>query len=112
MTCNEAQLDLGSYARETRWREFHESNPHVYEMFSRFAMELVAAGRKRIGARLVWERMRWETMIVTTDAEPKLNDHWPPFYARLFMKDHPELGQVFETRGGDELPALSKRART
>lgn len=81
------------------WRAFHNANPQVWDLFERFALELVAAGRRHAGARMIWERMRWEILLTTRgDVEFKLNDHWPPFYARLFLEQHPELGDFFETR--------------
>lgn len=81
--------------------EFHRANPGVWGLFERFTLEAVRAGAsKRIGARMVWERIRWETRVASSAREgaPRLNDHHVPYYARLFMERHPELGPVFETR--------------
>lgn len=93
-------------ARE-RWEQFHAENPEVWRTFERLALEAYRAMRARrgrrsslLGARLVWERMRWHDLTERpSDVTPwKLNDHYPPFYARLFHERHPELGQVFELR--------------
>ena len=86
--------------REDFYR-FHAENAHVWELFESFALELAAAGAVRIGARLVWERLRWEGIVSTSSrwSGPfKLNDHLVPFYARLFLQRHPEHADLFETR--------------
>jgi len=89
--------------RERLWEEFHAANPAVWELFERYAIEAAAkAGRAhRIGARMVWERIRWHVWIETRDPAGqawRLNDHYVPYYARHFLAAHPELGQVFELR--------------
>lgn len=81
-----------------RFEEFHAENPHVYVFLLRFAREAKATGKRRIGIRMVWERMRWELMITTRDeAGWKLNDHYTSRYARLLM-DEPGLEELFEIR--------------
>lgn len=83
------------------FRAFHLRNPHVYSLFERFALEAASAGREKIGARLIWERMRWYLRFETTDRAErglKLNDHYPPYYARMFLRRHPELEGFFELR--------------
>lgn len=94
------QLDFTAPpAEELAWAEFHKANPSVYAAFERFALEALAR-RHRIGARMIWERMRWELLLSTRGGgEFKLNDHYTPFYARLFMREHPEHAGCFEVRG-------------
>jgi hypothetical protein len=86
--------------RERAWREFHRETPQVFAMFERFALQALGNGSRKIGARMVWERMRWETRVATDlPGEPwKLNDHHVPFAARLFMERHPAFAGCFETR--------------
>lgn len=88
-------------------RRFHEANRHVYRMFCRFTGELVDAqianGRRvKVGAKLIFERMRWETLIETTQTyggkRRKLNNNYTAYYARMFHRDFPEIGPVFELR--------------
>jgi hypothetical protein len=69
-------------------------------MFCRFTRQAINAGRTRFGARMVWERMRWYTMIEAKDEafNFKLNDHYPPYYARLFMEENPRYEGFFELR--------------
>ncbi len=86
---------------DARFREFHRNNPHVYDELVKLARRAKAAGRSRIGIRMLWERMRWEFTVETVRAaeEPKLNDHYTSKYARLIMDSEPGLEAIFETRG-------------
>lgn len=80
-----------------RYIEWHRDNPRVYRLVEKFVAELVARGRRRIGIALIWERMRWEIALETGD-EPKLNNSWRSFAARLYLLHHPEHAGVFATR--------------
>lgn len=103
------------------WQRFHRENPEVWAMFVRFTLEALAAikrqraqpaagatGAARIGARMVWERMRWECSVGAVSQPFRLNDHLVPYYARHFVETHAEgrqrdddgkLAPVFELRG-------------
>jgi hypothetical protein len=86
----------------TRIREFqifHRSNPKVYKLFKKFALDAKDWGRKRFGARFIWERMRWYIHIETKDSKFKLNDHFPPFYARKLMRDVPARSAAVQFGG-------------
>lgn len=82
---------------DRRFERFVEENPHVYREFVRFAREARRAGL-RVGAKAVWERLRWELAIATTDAEWKLNNSFTSRMARLAMEREPDLAGFFETR--------------
>ena len=90
----------GESALEQAFREFHEANPHVYALFRELASEVIRAGRVRFSARTIWHRMRWYAAFETTDEEFKLNNNHSPYYARLWLKDHPQYPGFFELRGG------------
>ena len=86
---------------DAKFREFHELNPEVYDAFDRFTREALRAGARRLGAKLVWERIRWYTQIEArgTAAEGfKLNNNYHAFYARLWMQRNPQHSTLFETR--------------
>lgn len=103
MTIEQSDLPFGKTLRE-RFEVFHAQNPRVYELFDRFAMDAVRAGRKRIGAKMLWERMRWYTSVETKDPEGwKLNNDWHAFYARLWLACHPEHENFFELRRQKEI---------
>jgi hypothetical protein len=80
------------------FQAFHRSNPKVYKLFKKFALDAKDWGRKRFGARFIWERMRWYIHIETRDSKFKLNDHFPPFYARKLMREVPAMRGFFELR--------------
>lgn len=98
------QLDLvtllcGPTSLVQRFRDFHENNPIVYATLVRLAREWVRqTGRRRLGIAALWERMRWELSIKTTEESPRLNNDYKAFYSRLIMAQEEDLAGVFETR--------------
>jgi hypothetical protein len=90
--------------REQRFEAFHSANPHVYAELRRLALEAKRNGARKIGIRMLWEVMRWNQRGYLHTDDPnsstfKLNDHYPPFYARLLTTQEPELAGLFELRG-------------
>jgi hypothetical protein len=85
---------------EERWLEYHRRNPGIYRAFCRFADEALRAGRKRLGAKMLFERIRWYTTVEARDRSDgfKLNNNYHAFYARLWLREHPEHPDFFETR--------------
>ena len=82
----------------TRFKDFHEANPHVYELIKRFTMEAIAAGFKHYGIQSIAERVRWHTAIETEGEALKLNNNHTAYYARMFMDDYPDHEGFFRTR--------------
>lgn len=84
---------------EKKFRTFHFSNPQVYYLFDRFAREAIAAGRDVLSAKLIFERIRWETQVVTNDTDGyKLNNNYHAYYARRWMGNNPDSKAAFRTR--------------
>lgn len=83
---------------ERRFAEFHAANPHVFAEFERRALQLARAGARRIGAKAIAERIRWDIHIRTLGDEYKLNNSFVALYARLLIHHHPQLADVIETR--------------
>lgn len=85
---------------EDNFADFHAANPHVYHNIRLMAHQAKAAGRKKIGMKLIFERMRWEYYISTErpEAEFMLNNNYTSRYARLLMENDSELAGMFETR--------------
>jgi hypothetical protein len=82
-----------------RFERFHEANPRVYEHLVRLAYQAKSTGRKRIGIRVLWERLRWWSWFETDGKEPfRLNDKFTSRYVRLLIEREPELAPLFETR--------------
>lgn len=97
-------------SRFKRFVKFHTANPHIFECLKRMALALKQAGYKRWGMRNLWEKLRYDLAIEASRGMEvyKLNDHFPPFYARLLMRDVPELKGFFEIRGINELDGTSE----
>jgi hypothetical protein len=76
---------------------YHAKHPHVYEWFARFALEMIRAGVKCFGAPVVWERMRYETLL-QTGTNPKLPNQLRPDYAREFIRRNPDLAKHIRVR--------------
>jgi hypothetical protein len=93
-----AQLDMFAASIEERFRAFHRENPHVLDALVRLALEAKAAGRTRIGAKALWERLRWEFFLSTKGDEFALNNNFTARYVRLIGELHPDLAPLFERR--------------
>ncbi len=79
-----------------KFDEYHKNNPEIYRAFKTFAFQAISAGREHLGACLIIERIRWETMISVSD-DLKISDFAKPFYARMFMTDYPQFKGFFRT---------------
>jgi hypothetical protein len=80
-------------------QQFHEENPKVWTLFEQFTYDRIKKGCEHYSARGVFHRIRWETVEAKTgESAFKLNDNHTPFYARRFMKLHPEHDGFFRTR--------------
>lgn len=86
------------------YREWDALNPHFYPLFCRFAVQLAERGHRHISSKLIFERVRWESLIKTVGDDYKLNNNYTALYARRFMRDHPQYEGFFRTR---ELKAVT-----
>jgi len=86
---------------QERFEAFHRANPAVFSAFRRAALDLKARGRRRFGAKAIWEHMRWHMALETGGADFKLDNSFTSRYARLLLERHPE-----EFEGFLELRAL------
>ena len=69
-----------------KFQKFDQENPHIYNLFTRFAFEAIAAGHKTLSASLIVERIRWEVDVVTQSDDPfKINNNHRAFYSRKFI---------------------------
>ena len=83
---------------DARFARFHAANPHVYRALVALAMPLVRAGCRRIGVKLLIEKLRYEYALATAGDEFRLNNNYTSRYARLLVADHPELRDIIEQR--------------
>ena len=71
----------------TSFKQYHLDNPQVYVEFKRLAFQLINRGYVRLGAKQIFEVIRWQTMVYGND-QYKLNNNYTSDYARLFELDH------------------------
>lgn len=81
-----------------RFLEFHNSNCHVYVALRKLALDLVDRGHSRIAIAQLFEVLRWQHAMRTTDPDFKLNNDFRAPYARMLAANEPLLANVFETR--------------
>jgi phage terminase large subunit GpA-like protein len=81
-----------------RFLEFHRLNPKVYTLLVEGAKKVKAVGYKRYSINTLFEIVRWHNDIDTKGDEFKLNNNHRAFYARMIMKNNPELDGMFRTR--------------
>ena len=84
--------------REAAFERFHAENGHVYELLRKMALRLKRAGHNHWGMRCLYETLRYEFAVKTTQTAPVLNDWFAPYYARKLMAEVPELDGFFEVR--------------
>ena len=77
--------------------EYIKENSMAWDLFKSFTKQAVAAGNKRVGAKMIAERIRWETYIRKT-GDFKFNNNYTAGMARKFMSETPQYGEIFETR--------------
>lgn len=83
---------------QVRFEEYHKNNPHVYDMFVKFAKEAKKSNRKKYSAKSIFERMRWHTEIETQGEPFKLSNNYTAYYARKVMEELPEFDGFFRTK--------------
>jgi hypothetical protein len=83
---------------EQRFLAFHDANPEVYAALVRLAREARYRGATKLGLRQLWEVMRWEQGNFGVDDDYQLNDNFISRYARMIMRDEPDLTGIFELR--------------
>ena len=81
-----------------KWWAWHKENPEFYELFKKFTFQAIQKGHRRLSAWLIVNRLRWETMIVTTGNEYKISNDFIALYARLFMHEYPDYKGFFRTK--------------
>lgn len=88
--------------------EYHAANPRMYELFDRYAKQLILAGANKISFKLIGNRIRWEVYVNTEERTLfnmdgdlkrfKLNDAYISRYARLWAEGNPKYGHLVEFR--------------
>lgn len=82
-----------------RFEDFHLQHPNVYLLFEKFAVALIAKGHKKLGAKMIIERIRWEYATNSKDDQGfKINNDFTAHYSRMFIRNHPQYKEYFEFR--------------
>lgn len=82
-----------------RFERFHAAHPEVYTELTELTRQAVRAGRRRVGMKQVFEVVRWHRFVRPDKAEDfRLNNIYTAHYARLIMRQEPDLFGVFDTR--------------
>lgn len=94
------QVDLFTKESEAdkKFREFDEKNPHVYRQLVKMTRDLKAQGHKKIGMQMLFEVIRWRSMMKTSDTDFKMNNNYAGRYARKVMSENSDLDNMFELR--------------
>ena len=91
------QASLFADPARQRFERFHRENPGVYRRLLEMARELRRKGRTRLGIGMLFEVLRYESLIQTTGEPWKLNNTHRAWYARMLLAE-PDLQGLFETR--------------
>jgi hypothetical protein len=85
---------------ETQFWQFHQENPIVYNYLVQFACQwrLRRGEEAKLGIAALFERVRWEVNIESTYGDFKLNNNHRAYYARLMMRNNPNLQDIFRVR--------------
>ena len=78
---------------------YHEKHPEVWEMFEEFAFSMINRGFNNYSVNAIFERIRWEKDAGGDGVTQfKIGNNYRAFYARRFMKKHPQHEGFFRTR--------------
>lgn len=95
---HDQQPNLWNEKTESRFQEFLDKHPEIYQAYCRLALQKIQAGAKRIGSKAIWEVLRWNTPLREDGSDFKLNNIFTPYMARQFQKDYPQFADRIETR--------------
>jgi hypothetical protein len=84
---------------EREFKDFHAEHPEVYIGLVRLARTWQLNGSAKLGIATLFEVLRWNSHLNTDkDGGYKLNNNYRALYARLIMKQEPDLQGLFELR--------------
>lgn len=83
---------------QERFEAFHRENPHVYAALRSLALQMLSNGVRQYGIKGLFEILRWQFALQTNGEPFKLGNSYTSRYARLLVKNTPELEGFFEFR--------------
>jgi hypothetical protein len=78
------------------FQQYHQANPHLYELYKSIAMQLIQQNRRVIGSAHIFQKMRYEYQFKTDGSPFKIDNNFAPMYARKFVLEHPQYGNLFK----------------
>lgn len=94
--------------RKEKWWNWASKNPHVWQLFCKYAFEMIAAGKKKGSAWDVINRIRWHEEIETKGGEFKISNDFIGWYARMFIKKYPQHANLFTIKPMKEEQQIAK----
>lgn len=86
---------------QQRFERFNRAHPEVQEHLVRLCRRWRLAGRGTWSIKGAFEVLRWDRHLAGLEDEIevyRLNNSYTARYARLLMREHPELDGLFELR--------------
>lgn len=94
-------IDANTQTFRPEFRQYLRENLHVFDEFCTRSRALWDSGRRAYGARTIVESMRYHSDISETGSTWKLNNHFIPDMARLFVLLNPACEGLFQFRGSE-----------
>ena len=89
----------GAFGIQERFEAFHKRHPEVYEQLLDLCIQWRRAGRSAWSIKGAWEVLRWQRHVFRDPGSTFLiNNDYTSRYARLLVREHPELEGLFEMR--------------
>jgi hypothetical protein len=82
----------------TKFERYHRNNPHVYDLFKRYAFAIIQRGIRRTSVWLIMNRIRWEMTVETYGDEFKICNDYFALYARMFVVENPDYRDLFQLK--------------
>ena len=80
------------------FKEYHATNPDIFEAFEKYTFQAIDAGRKYLGSQVILERIRFYSMVEAKQDQFKINNNYAAFYSRMFEDKHPKFKGFFRKR--------------
>lgn len=101
----------GGRASDQAWDlflDYHRSRPEIFTAFRKYTLEIIKGGAKKLGAKTIAEKLRWESIMRTDGTDYKISNTATSFYSRLFMEFHAEHQGFFDINHNRPLTGLVK----
>ena len=84
-------------ALQEEFNAYHKRSPQIYEKLKTVALRLKRVGASTYGMKALFEILRFNALL-QSDKKFKLCNNHAPYYARLLMKQEPQLAGFFYVR--------------